>query len=341
MIEKYLIKNELTLKRYRRFKKNRLAVYSLFLILVLAFFSYTAEMWSNSKPLALSYQGQLYFPVFKDYHPTDFGRDDIFVMDYRSLKLNEGDWEIWPINQWDPLEANSKLENYPAPPSKENWMGTDDRGRDVFARLIYGFRYSFTFALGVWILTYLVGVVLGSLMGYLGGVVDLIGMRVIEVFESVPSLLLLLTMISIFSPSMGLLIVFSVFFGWTTIATYMRAEFLNLRNREFIEGARALGASHGRIVFKHILPNALTPIITFSPFAISGSILSLSVLDYLGLGLQPPTPSWGELLTQGQKYFNLGEWLIWWPSLFLVLTLVLLMNIGLAIRDAYDSRSVF
>lgn len=339
LIENRLIKNELTLKRYRRFKRNRIAVASFWVLLVMAFFSFTAEVWSNSKPVLMSVNGKLYAPVVFDYHPSEFGRSDIYVMDYRGLALGDSDWALWPINKWDPFESNKLVDSYPAAPSSDNIFGTDDRGRDVFARIIYGFRYSIIYSFGVWIISYFVGVIFGSTMGYLGGKFDLAGMRMVEIFQSVPSFLLLLTMIAVFSPSMWLLVFFTVAFDWTGIAVYMRSEFLSLRKREFVESARALGASHWRIIFSHILPNALTPIITFSPFHIAGGILYLSNLDFLGLGLQPPTPSWGELLTQANKYFTIAEWLVWWPSLFLVLTMVLLINIGLAVRDAYDAKA--
>lgn len=339
LIEKYFIKNELTRKRFRRFKKNKIAVASFWLFIFMATFSFTAEFWANSKPILMKYQNRIYAPIMFDYHPSEFDRADIYVMDYRALEFKEGDWAMWPLVQWDPYESNKAVNAYPSAPSKYNIFGTDDRGRDVFARIIYGFRYSLAYAVGVWILSYLLGVFLGALMGYMGGTSDLIGMRVVEIFESMPVTLLLLTMIAVFSPSMSLLIIFSVLFGWTSIATYMRAEFLTLRKREFVEGARALGASHWRIIFKHIFPNALTPIITFSPFIIAGGILTLANMDYLGLGLQPPIPSWGELLNQAQKYFTIAEWLVWYPSLFLVLTMVLLINVGLAVRDAFDAKA--
>lgn len=338
-IDRFFIKNELTRKRFRRFAKNKLAVISLWLFLLMAFFSFTAEFWANSKPIIMKYHDRIYYPLIKDYHPTEFNRADIFVMDYRALEFNKNDWAVWPLVQWDPYESNKLVNIYPSAPNRYNIFGTDDRGRDVFARILYGFRYSLAYAIGVWVLSYISGVVIGALMGYLGGATDLIGMRVVEVFESMPVTLLLLTMIAVFSPSMSLLIIFSVLFGWMNIATYMRAEFLTLRKRDFVEGARALGASHLRIIFKHIIPNALTPIITFSPFIVAGSILTLANMDYLGLGLQPPTPSWGELLNEAQKYFTVAEWLVWWPSLFLVSTMVLLINVGLAVRDAFDSKT--
>lgn len=340
MIEKY-IDNDLALKRYRRFKRNKIALISLWILGLLFFTSFTAEFWANSKPHVMKYHGKIYAPLFFDYHPTEFGRDDIYVMDYRSLefKKDQGDWEVWPLVQWDPFESNKTVEGYPSKPTKYNIMGTDDRGRDVFTRLIYGLRYTFIFSIGAWLLCYFVGVVAGSLMGYFGGKIDLIGMRTVEIIQTMPVTLILITIISIFTPNLFVLIVFVSLFDWTKIATYMRAQFLQLRQREFVEAARALGASNSRIVFKHILPNGITPIVTFSPFDIAANISYLSILDYLGLGLRAPTPSWGELLQQAQKYFTTAEWLVWYPSIALVLTLTLLINIGLAIRDAFDSKS--
>lgn len=339
LVEGRIITNELTLKRYRRYKRNKLAVFSTWMILLLLFFSMTAEFWANSKPIIMKYQGTVYVPLIIDYHPTMFNREDIFVMDYRSLQFNEGDWVAWPLVQWDPYESNSIVETYPAPPSQYNLMGTDDRGRDVLTRLLYGLRYSFVFAIGAWFAAYLIGVIVGSTIGFFGGKIDLVGMRTVEIIQTMPTILILITIISIFTPNLFVLIIFLAIFDWTKIATYMRAQFLQLRKREYVEAAKALGASDTRIIFGHILPNALTPIVTFSPFDIALNISTLAFLDYLGLGLQAPTPSWGELLDQAQKYITTAEWLVWYPSAFLVLTLTLLINIGLAVRDAFDSKS--
>lgn len=338
MIERYLIRNELTMKRYRKFKRNKTALVSVAFLATLAFFSFTANFWANNKPLVLKYQGQLYFPVVFTYHPTQFGNEEIQVMDYKGLQLSDQDWAVWPPVRWDPFESNNDVTDFPSSPSKENWMGTDDRGRDVFARLLYGFRYSIGYAVGVWFLSYLIGALWGAVQGYLGGWFDIVGSRFVELIEMTPQLLLLITLISIFDPSMFLLVVFSVLFDWTGIYHHMRAQFLQLRKREYVEAARAVGASHFRIIGKHIFPNALTPLVTFSPFNIATNISGLALLDYLGLGLRAPTPSWGELLSQAQKYFTQAEWLVWWPSLALLLTMIALINIGLGIRDAFDAR---
>jgi microcin C transport system permease protein len=341
IIENRFITNELTLKRYRRFKRNKLAVISVWAVLLLMFFSFTAEFWANNKPHLMKYHGKIYAPLFVTYHPTEFGMDDIYVMDYRLLQLSDKDneWALWPVVQWDPFESNKVVEKYPSPPTSSNIMGTDDRGRDVFTRLLYGLRYSLVFALGAWILSYLIGVTVGSITGYYGGKVDLIGMRSVEIIQTMPTTLILITIISIFTPNLLVLVLFLSLFDWTKIALYMRAQFLQLRKREYVEAARALGASNKRIIFKHVLPNAITPIVTFSPFDIAANISTLAFLDYLGLGLRAPTPSWGELLQQAQKYFTTAEWLVWYPSMALIITLTLLINIGLAVRDAFDSRS--
>jgi microcin C transport system permease protein len=337
-IEKYLIRNELTLKRYKRFKKDRVAVVSVWVLLAMFFFSFTAELWANSHPHVLKYHGKLYFPLVKDYYPSEFGRDDIYVMDYRALQLDKDDWEVWPLIQWDPYESNKAVDTYPSPPTKVNWVGTDESGRDVLTRLLYGFRYTMLFAIGAWILTYIVGISIGAVMGYMGGKTDLIGQRIVEIVESTPILFVLITIISIFNPSLPLLVVFFALFGWTSMSAYMRASFLSLRKREYVEAAKAIGSSHSRVITKHILPNALTPIITFAPFYISSNVYTLSFLDYLGLGLRPPTPSWGELMAQAQKWFTIAEWLVWGPLLAIVITLILLNNIGNAVRDAFDSK---
>jgi microcin C transport system permease protein len=337
MIE-FFLKNEISRKRWRRFRSNKIAIISVWLLVAVVFFSATAELWANSVPIVMNYHSKVYFPVLKYYHPSEFGRDDITQMDYRELKLSENDWAIWPIIKWDPYERNESLNELPSGPSISNIFGTDQSGRDVASRLLYGFRYSIGYALIVWLLSSIVGIFFGSIMGYKGGWTDLTGQRVIEVLESLPYLMILITLVSIFKPSMPLLVVLTVVFGWVGVSLYFRAEFLKLRRREFVEAARALGASQWRIIFKHILPNSLTPWITSSPFIIAGHVAGLAALDYLGFGLPAPTPSWGELLSEAQKNFRIAWWLAVYPSLALFLTLVLLNLIGEAVRDVLDPR---
>jgi microcin C transport system permease protein len=339
MIER-LIKNEDSLKKWRRFKSRRLAVISCWFIGIACLLSFTAEFWANSKPLILKYNQSTYFPVLVNYHPSVFGDEEALVVNYRDLELDEdrGDFAIWPIIQWDPYESNKDVESYPSEPTAENWLGTDDRGRDIMTRLLYGLRYSITFAILVWLLTFAVGTVLGGLMGYFGGRTDFWGQRIVEILSTVPQFFLLIIIISIFKPTLVLLIFLSSIFGWISISYYVRGEYLKNRKKEFVEAARALGAGHGRIFFKHLLPNSLAPIITFSPFVIAGNITALASLDYLGFGLTPPTPSWGELLNQAQKHFTIGWWLAVYPSLALFFTLTLLSLIGEGVRDAMDPK---
>jgi microcin C transport system permease protein len=338
MIER-LIKNDESLKKWRRFKSRRLAVVSVWIVLFSCFISFTAEFWANNKPLYLRYNNEYYFPVLRNYHPSVFGRENAVVMDYRTLELNEerGDTAIWPLIRWNPYESNKEVASYPSEPTSANIMGTDDRGRDIFVRLMYGLRYSVIFAVLVWILTFVVGTILGGVMGYFGGRTDFWGQRIVEILSTVPQFFLLIIIISIFKPTL-LLVLISSLFGWISISYYIRGEYLKNRKKEFVEAARALGAGNVRIFFRHLLPNSFSPIITFSPFVIAGNIVSLASLDYLGFGLTPPTPSWGELLNQAQKHFTIGWWLAVYPSLALFLTLTMLSLIGEGVRDAMDPK---
>lgn len=337
MIERF-IKNDLTLKRWRIFKKNKRAVICSWIILALTFLSFTAEFWANSKPIIFSYKSKTYFPIFKTYSVKDFGITDSLQVDYRSLVRQENSWAVWPLIKWDPFESNKAIDEYPGEPNPSNLLGTDDRGRDILTRILYGFRYSITFAVLVWFLNFLVGTILGGVMGYAGGKVDFFGQRLVEVFSTVPQFFLLIILIAVFQPSLILLIVISSIFGWIPISYYVRGEFLKNRRREFVEAAKAVGTGHFGIFFKHILPNSLGPIITFSPFAIAGNITALASLDYLGFGLTPPTPSWGELLAQAQEHFTTSWWLALFPALALFVTLVCLNLIGDGVRDALDPR---
>ncbi len=334
MIERF-IENDMKLRQWRRFKQNRLAVCASIALLIISFFSLTAEFWANSKPLVLSYNSQLYFPVLKDYHPTEFGVTTTMVTNYRDL---QADWALWPLIEWDPYESDKTLEFFPGPPSAKHLMGTDEGGRDVLSRLLYGYRYSMAYAILVWLVTTMIAIVLGGAMGYIGGTVDILGQRVTEVISSIPFLFILIIMVSIYQPGLTLLVIITSFFGWIFMSAYIRGEFLKNRKKEFVEAARAIGASHKQIVFKHILPNSLQPVITFAPFVIATYVTSLAGLDYLGLGLPPPTPSWGELLAQAQKHFTTSWWLAVYPSTALFCTLVLLSLVGDGVREALNPR---
>ena len=220
-------------------------------------------------------------------------------------------------------------------------MGTDNQGRDVLTRIIYGFRYSMGFAVLVWLGSFFLGTLAGMIMGFKAGWIDLLGQRLVEVFQSIPVLLVLITIISVLGVNMWTLVLYSSFFGWMNISLYVRSEFLKLRKQEFVQSAQAYGAGTKKIMLTHILPNALTPLITFSPFKLAHGIYFLAVLDYLGFGFPPPAPSWGELLLQAEEYFNIGWWLALYPSLFLCLSLIGLRFIGEGVRFAFDPKNMF
>ncbi len=328
---------------WQRFKKNRLGYVSLWIFMVMFGISLCAEFVANDKPLLVRYQGQFYTPIFKDYPETMFGGDFPTPTDYHDPQIRKnisgpGNWAIFPPIQYsyETLNYFAKEPN-PAPPSFDNWLGTDDRGRDVLARLIYGFRLSVLFGLALTVVGVGIGVLLGALMGYFGGRFDLVSQRLIEIWGSMPELYLLIIFASIFAPSIWLLIILLAMFGWMGLSDYVRVEFLRNRSLEYVRAARALGLSNRQIMWRHILPNSLTPVITFLPFRMSAAILSLTSLDFLGLGVPPDTPSLGELLSQGKA--NLDAW---WISLstflVLVITLLLLTFMGEALRNAFDTR---
>ena len=335
MIER-LFKHDLSLKRYRRFKNRKSACLSAILLVIMIILTLIAPILANSKPLVLKYDGDWYFPMFKDYSAQKFDQGEDLYVNYRNLDLEKTGMVVWPLIPWNPYESNETVDTYPSPPTWDNWMGTDESGRDVAARLLYGFFYSITYAVLVWILSLLIGIVLGGISGFFGGWFDIIMQRLVEIWSMIPTLFLLLILVSIFTPNLVWLVIISTVFGWVGISQYIRAEFLKNRKREYVEAARALGAGRRKIIFKHILPNSLTPVITFAPFFISGGILALAGLDYLGFGLPIPTPSWGELLNQAKRHFSIAWWLAVFPFLAFFVTLTLLNLVGEGIRDAMD-----
>jgi microcin C transport system permease protein len=331
------------MNRWQRFKANRLGYTSLWIFLILFGLSVCAELIANDKPLVVRYQGQFYFPILQSQPETVFGGDfatptDFLDPDIRRNITSKGNWAVYP-----PIPYSFETLNYfakspnPAAPSVDNWLGTDDRGRDVLARLIYGFRLSILFGLALTIVGVTVGIITGALMGFFGGKFDLITQRAIEIWSAMPELYLLIIFASIFTPSIWLLVVLLAAFSWMGLSDYVRAEFFRNRALEYVRAARALGLTNMQIMRRHILPNSLTPVITFLPFRMSAAILSLTSLDFLGLGVPPGTPSLGELLAQGK-----GNLDAWWISLstfvVLVSTLLLLTFMGEALRDAFDSR---
>lgn len=332
-------------RAWNRFRQNRLGYWSLFIFLCLFVLSLLAELVSNDKPIVAHYDGQTYFPIVQTYPETTFGGDFETPTDFLDPFIVEqfarpGNWVLFPINRYaaNTLNYFAKSPN-PAPPSVDNWLGTDDRGRDVVARLLYGFRISVLFGLALTITGVVLGIVSGAIQGYFGGVTDLALQRLIEIWTALPELYLLIIFASIFQPSALLLLILLSLFGWIGLSDYVRAEFLRNRSLDYVKAARALGLNNWQIMWRHILPNSMTPVITFLPFRMSASILALTSLDFLGLGVPPSTPSLGELLAQGKN--NLDAW---WIALstfsVLVLTLLLLTFIGDALRDALDTRKV-
>ncbi|MBN1355941.1 ABC transporter permease subunit [bacterium] len=329
-----------TRRYFRAFRRRRSAYGSLILFGLIFCIGMAAELIANNKPYFMMYRGKFYFPMIRTYHPAEFGVRDRIVMDYKTFQYRASDRVVilFPPIRWSPYEINKNVPRFPAPPSRLNPLGTDDRGRDVLTRIIYGFRVSMLYATCVWILSYILGILFGSVQGYAGGRLDFIGQRIIEIYTAVPYFFLLIILIAIFQPTIWLLIVLSSLFGWVGISYYIRAEFLRLRKFEFVEACRALGMKPGKIIFRQILPNALNPVITFSPFAVAGGIMGLAGLDFLGFGVPPPTASWGELLNQGKRHFTTAWWLATFPSAALFITLSLLNLIGEGVRYAFDPK---
>jgi len=336
-------KKSLLRRKWYSFRRNGRGFYSLLFFSMLFFLALFAELLSNDKPFLIKYNGELYFPLLKVYPEVVFGGDFESETDYRDEyileKLNAGDnFVIFPPNPHSYNSINLSLDQpVPSPPTRENLLGTDDRGRDVLARLIYGFRLSVLFGFALTAVGTLLGIIAGAVQGYFGGRTDIFFQRFIEIWGAMPELYLLIIFASIFKPSVLLLLILLSMFGWMGLSDYVRAEFLKGRNLEYVKAAKALGVGNLTIMYRHLLPNGMTPVITFLPFRMSGAILALTSLDFLGLGVPPSTPSLGELLAQGKANID-----AWWLSLstFIVLvgTLVLLIFIGEALREAFDPR---
>jgi microcin C transport system permease protein len=338
-------KNSMPSRRWAKFKTNRRGYWSLLAFSLLFTLSLGAEFLSNDRPFLIIYNDSAYFPLFKSYAETTFGGDFATEADYRDPFILErittnGNRAFFPLNPHNYASINPTLDvPFPSPPTRENLLGTDDRGRDVLARLIYGFRLSILFGLLLTAVGTLLGIAAGAIQGYFGGRTDLFFQRFIEIWGSMPELYLLIIFSSIFKPSLLLLFILLSMFGWMGLSDYVRAEFLKGRNLDYVMAARAMGVGNAVIMVRHLLPNGMTPVITFLPFRMSGSILALTSLDFLGLGVPPPTPSLGELLAQGKANID-----AWWLSMgtFIVLvgTLILLIFIGEALRETFDPRKV-
>ena len=332
-------------RRLALFKANRRGYWSFWVFLVLFVVSLISEFVANDKPILLSYRGELYMPVFTFYPETAFGGDFETEADYKDpyvqALIEQGDgWMLWPPIRYSYTTINYDL-GVPAPssPTSENWLGTDDQGRDVLARLLYGFRVSVLFGFTLTLLSSVIGVAVGVIQGYFGGKIDLFGQRFIEIWKGIPVLYVLIILASMFTPTIPVLLTIMLLFSWHRLIDVVRAEALKTRNFDFVRAARALGVREGSILFRHVLPNSLVAALTFLPFVLNASIITLTELDFLGFGLPPGSASLGELVLQGKNNPQ-APWLGFSGFFVLALMLSLLTFIGEAVRDALDPRKV-
>lgn len=328
-------------RRIQLFRANSRGFYSLWIFLFLFLVSLFAELIANDKPIVLSYQGKFYFPVFVTYTEKTFGGDFETEAAYRDPFLAEKFKHSFAI--WPPIHYSYSTINYdlktpaPSPPSRENWLGTDDQGRDVLARLIYGFRISVLFGLSLTIISSAIGIIAGAVQGYFGGAIDLLFQRFIEIWSGLPELFVLIILASLVTPNFWWLLLILLLFKWMSLTSYVRAEFLRVRNFDYVKAAKALGVSEPKIMARHVLPNALTSTMTMIPFIMSGSITALTTLDFLGFGLPIGSASLGELLLQG-KGNPQAPWLGFTSFIVIALMLILIVFISEAVRDAFDPR---
>lgn len=331
-------------RRLTTFRNNRRAWWSLWIFSAIFVLSLGAELIANDRPLIIRHQSQWFFPVFVDYMETDLGGDFATSADYHDPWLMEqiesDGWILWPVVRYSyHTHINSLPGPPPTPPSGDHWLGTDDQARDVFARVVYGFRISVLFALCLTLGSAVIGVLVGALQGYYGGKVDLLGQRFLEIWSSLPVLFLLIILASIITPNFWWLLGIMLLFSWTSLVDVVRAEFLRGRNLEYVRAARALGVSNSRIMLRHILPNAMVATLTFMPFLLTGAIATLTSLDFLGFGLPPGSASLGELVAQGKNNLH-APWLALSAFGVLSLMLTLLVFIGEGVRDALDPRLI-
>ena len=338
--------NPLTIRKLKRFRSIRRGYYSFICIITMILVSLVAELLVNNRALIVHYEGKTFFPTYRDMIPgTTFGFDYNYETNYRDLakRFNtegNGNWILMPLIPYNPYENDLKENKFPPyPPSvqDQHYLGTDTTGRDILARLVYGFRIAIFFSLLLLVVNYTIGVSIGSAMGFWGGKFDLFFQRIIEIWSNVPFLYVIIIISSIVVPNFMMLILIMAIFGWIGITWTMRTVTYKERAREYAMAAKALGASNLRIIFKHIIPNTISIIVTFAPFSISSGIVALTSLDYLGFGLPPPTPSWGELLQQA--WSNLDAWWIGGAVVFaMVITLMTVTFVGEAVREAFDPK---
>jgi microcin C transport system permease protein len=329
-------------RRLRNFRANRRGFWSLWIFLALFGLSLFAELIANDRPLLVRYEGRFYMPVLVAYPETAFGGEFPTEADYRDPfvveKIRGAGWMIWPLIPFSYQTVNRELSvPAPAPPSPQDWLGTDDQGRDVLARLIYGFRISVLFGLTLTLLSSAIGVAAGAVQGFFGGLTDLLMQRFIEIWSGLPVLYMLIILASLVEPTFWWLLGLMLVFSWMSLVAVVRAEFLRARNFDYVRAARALGVSTPTIIVRHVLPNAMVATITFMPFILNASITTLTSLDFLGFGLPPGSPSLGELLAQGKNNLQ-APWLGMTAFAVLAVMLSLLIFVGEAVRDAFDPR---
>ena len=333
--------------RWSRFRAIKRGYYSFWILGALYLASFALPLLIGNRALAVSYGNELRFPIVEGHvEATEFGQRYIGEARYRELaaeldEAGQGDWVLMPLYPFHPNESlltDPALPGSPPhAPSSRHWLGTDDRARDVFARLAYGFRISLTFGLTVVGLAYALGTLVGALFGFLGGRVDIYGQRFVEIWAGLPFLYTIIIISSIVKPGLWVLALVLAAFTWVGISFYVRGEFYREKTKDYVAAAIAQGESRRSVMFRHILPNAVTPIVSFAPFAVVGSIIALVSLDFLGFGLQPPTPSWGELVKQGREHIT--DWhLVLFPLAALFATLIMIVFIGEALREAFAPR---
>ncbi len=332
----------LTKKRWQHFKANRRGFWSLWIFLIFFLMTLGAEFISNDKPIFISYDKEWYFPVLKIYPESTFGGEFETEADYRDPFVQElieqKGWALWPPLRYSYATVNYDLPTpAPSPPTSGNWLGTDDQGRDVLARLIYGFRISVLFGLILTLASSVIGLVAGGVQGYFGGKIDLIFQRVIEIWHGLPVLYLLIIMSSLVEPNFWWLLGLMLLFSWMALVGLVRAEFLRARNFDYVRAAKALGVSTPKLMFRHLLPNAMVATLTYLPFILNGAITTLTSLDFLGFGLPVGSPSLGEMLSQGKNNLH-APWLGITAFFSVAILLSLLIFIGEAVRDAFDPR---
>lgn len=339
-----IFKSPINQRRWEAFKANKRGFYSLWLFTFLFIICLFAEWIANDKPMLIQYQNNYYLPILVTYPETTFGGEFETETDYKDPYIrdliNKKGWIVWPIIPYNYDTIIYDLpQPAPAPPNIRNWLGSDDQARDVTARIIYGFRISVLFALILTIISSVIGIAVGALQGFYGGKIDLVGQRLIEIFQGLPVLFLLIIMSSFINPNFWWLLGIMLLFSWMQLVDLVRAEFLRARNFEYVRAARALGLANSLIIFRHILPNAMVSTLTFMPFILTSGITALTSLDFLGFGLPVGSPSLGELVAQGKNNLH-APWLGISAFITLALMLTLLVFIGEAARDAFDPRKI-